>query len=98
MTSLPSHIQQRFISHAGNGLFTIKAIDAGEEVLRVERPLVAVLNQGQLVRVCEWCFIWVPEGEAKAKTKLRACQGCRIVRYCSKVGFAGDLRMSFHVL
>ncbi len=93
MTSLPSHIQQRSISPAGNGLSTIKAIDAGEEVLRVERPLVAVLNQGQLIWVCEWCFIWVPEGEGKSKTKLRACQGCRVVRYCSKVGFGEDLRL-----
>ncbi|KAK0511217.1 hypothetical protein JMJ35_006769 [Cladonia borealis] len=84
MTSLPSHIQQRSLSPAGNGLFTIKAIDAGEEVLRIERPLVAVLNQKHLTRACEWCFIWVSEGEGEAKTKLRACQGCRIVRYCSK--------------
>ena len=56
-------------------------------MLRIERPLVAVLNQKHLTRACEWCFIWVPEGEEEAKTKLRACQGCRIVRYCSKVGF-----------
>ena len=69
-------------------------------MLRIERPLVAVLNQGQLIRACEWCFIWVPEaeGEGEAKTKLRACQGCRVVRYCSKVGSGGDLRVSFHVL
>ena len=56
-------------------------------MLRIERPLVAVLNQAHLTRACEWCFIWVPEGEGEVKTKLRACQGCRIVRYCSKVGF-----------
>ena len=87
MTSLPSHIQKRSIPRAGNGLFTLKAIDAGEEVLRVERPLVAVLNQGQLIAACEWCFIWVPEGKGTPTTKLRVCQGCRIVKYCSKVGF-----------
>ena len=64
-------------------------------MLRVKRPLVAVLNQGQLTTACEWCFVWVPDGQGTATTKLRACQGCRIVRYCSKVGFEESLGCRF---
>ena len=95
MTTLPPYIHSREApNHAGSGLFTSTAIEAGEEVLRIDRPLVSVLDSPHLKDACSNCFVWVPEngvgqfGEEKgAKLKLRACQGCKINRYCSKVGW-----------
>jgi len=99
MTNLPTHLATRNVSDGGNGLFTTQAVEPGTEVFHVDRPLVSVLNSGHLKTACSNCFLWLPDngidgrsvvqretGVADAK-KLRACQSCKIVRYCSKVGF-----------
>ena len=101
MTDLPANLQVNNILGVGNALFTSTAIDPGAEIFHVDRPLVSVLNQGHLKTACSNCFVWLPEngtdggaivqksvgGRGKQQVKkLRACQGCKIVRYCSTVG------------
>ena len=99
MTNLPTHLATKSVSGAGSGLFTPQAIEPGVEVFHVDRPLVSVLNSGHLKTACSNCFLWLPDnggdggtvvqmetGIADAK-KLKACQACKIVRYCSQVGF-----------
>ena len=88
--SLPVHITARIIPSQGTGLFTSKRIEAGELVFKVERPLITVLDSARLRSCCEWCLTSGHEGEclddADVGVRLRACTGCRVVRYCSKVG------------
>ena len=94
MTPLPAHIYTKPASNnAGNGLFTSKGLSAGEEILRIDRPLVSVLDSPHLKDACSNCYVWVPENgvgqfgeEGGITTKLKACQGCKVDRYCSKVG------------
>ena len=94
MSFLPSNVHvKQAPNSAGNGLFVSKACGAGEEIFRIDRPLISVLDSPHLKDACSNCYVWVPEsgvgqfGEEKsAKIKLRACQGCKIVRYCCKVG------------
>ena len=98
MADLPPNVYRKEIPDAGSGLFASQATEPGDQVFLIERPLVAVLNQSQLTTACANCFFWVPEnssedavgggdvGEKPKRKKLRACHGCKIVRYCSKVG------------
>lgn len=98
MTIIPKHLAIRSVAGTGSGLFTNLAIQPGSEILNVDRPLVSVLNSGHLKTACTNCFLWMPDngvdGNAVVQTetgiadekKLKACQGCKIVRYCSKVG------------
>ncbi len=109
MTNLPSHIYPKQAPNsAGSGLFTSQAIDAGKEIFRIDRPLVSVLDSPHLKDACSNCYVWVPEngvgqfGEEKDKeVKLRACQGCKIDRYCSKVGLISTCwllpKFSYHI-
>lgn len=99
MTDLPAHLHVKQASNsAGKGVFTSEAIEAGKEIFRIDSPLVSVLDSPHLKDACSSCFIWVPAngvgqfGEDQGKSiKLRACQGCKIDRYCSKVGRASPL-------
>lgn len=103
MSGIPSHvaIKQAPDNGAGNGLFASQAVEPGTEILRIDQHLAAVLDSRHLKDACSNCYIWVPDngvgqfGEEKGVgVKLRACQGCKVVRYCSKVGslqFVGAL-------
>lgn len=94
--SLPPHISPRRTPSSGTGLFTSQPIDAGELVFKVERPLITVLDSARLRVCCEWCLAG-GDGDADDDAenngeagegdgvRLRACTGCKIVRYCSKV-------------
>lgn len=87
-----TNIYSKKTKNAGNGLFASKDIPAGDLILRVDRPLLAVLDSPHLNDACSNCFVWVPRGGAAAdgderdNVTLRACTGCKIVRYCGKVG------------
>ena len=87
---LPAHITTRIIPSRGTGLFTTKSIQAGEMVFKNERPLITVLDSARLRSCCEWCLTTGHEGgdmdHGDGGVKLRACTGCGVVRYCSKVG------------
>ena len=94
-------VQQRSTRNAGRGLFSTESVGAGQEILRVERPLLASLDTPHLKDTCNNCFIWISEtvqplnnsltvwqgAEAGQQVKpLKACLGCKVVSYCSKVG------------
>lgn len=79
------------ISGAGNGLFATTDIAAGELIFSLERPAVAVLDSKQLDIVCSNCFAssedrGVKYGDVADVVTVKACTGCRVLRYCSKVG------------
>ncbi|KAF2133003.1 SET domain-containing protein [Dothidotthia symphoricarpi CBS 119687] len=74
----------------GDGLFAGVDFGPGEQVTAVKRPILASLDTERLSDTCANCFVWtegssmgarlyVPEG-----TRVHACAGCRMVRYCSK--------------
>lgn len=86
-----SYVEARQTAYAGNGLFARTAVPAGEEIIRVGRPLVAALDSPQLRTTCANCFVSAysqsqDEGAARGEGTLKACLGCQVVRYCSKVG------------
>ena len=81
----PSHIDIRKTTTAGFGTFTSKEISAGQLIFKVERPLVVVLDFPRLSDTCEWCLKNVQDGTDGGRS-LKACTGCKVVRYCSKVG------------
>ena len=60
MPKLPSHIQPRSTSGAGTGLFTDHSIAAGAEIIRIDQPLVAVLDSPHLQNTCANCFLQLP--------------------------------------
>ena len=91
MATLPTHLYTQKNPDAGTGLFVSEAIPPGVEILRVDRPLVSVLDSPHLKDACSECCLWLPEngdgGDSQSK-RLRACQGCKITKYCCKVGLS----------
>ncbi|KAI4129171.1 MAG: hypothetical protein LQ347_003884 [Umbilicaria vellea] len=82
-----TNIYTKKTKYAGNGLFASKDIPAGDLILRVDRPFLAVLDSPLLNDACSNCFVWVPQGGAAAggdgrdNVILRACTGCKVVRF-----------------
>ena len=70
----------------GTGLFTRTPHNVGDNIILVWEPLVAVLDTPRLEDTCSKCF-----GSRSANTlteekvSLKACTGCRTVKYCDKV-------------
>ena len=76
----------------GTGLFASTDIQTGGDVLYIKAPFMAVLDTPRLEDTCAGCFgkKMAQEG-VLGEIELRACMGCRVVRYCDKVGsFAFD--------
>lgn len=83
---LPATIYAEQVPGKGTGLFTSKAIDAGEPVFRIERPLACVPDNEHLAETCYNCFLWIPpEDRSEDDTTLKTCSGCKAAKYCSKV-------------
>lgn len=79
----------RLTDDMGNSLFATKDIKAGEDVLKINRPFVAVLDTPKLEDTCSGCF-----GKRQlfyGVTTLKACTRCQIVKYCDKVSSELDL-------
>lgn len=92
ITSLPPHIYSKNTPATGNTLYTSQPIPPGKLIFRVERPLVAALDSGQLGCTCEGCYLSLAEGATvvrkdEAKKKVKMCAGCKVVGYCCKVRF-----------
>ena len=84
----PPSIYASNIPGKGRGLFTSQAIEAGELVFCVDRPLLCVPSNPHLGETCYHCFLCIPEGFVQQdgdKRRLQACMGCKVVNYCSKV-------------
>ncbi|RJE20264.1 hypothetical protein PHISCL_07397 [Aspergillus sclerotialis] len=77
----------------GTGLFASTDIQLGDDVLYIKTPFVAVLDTPRLEDTCAGCFgkRMSPEG-ALADIELKACTGCRVVRYCDKTCQSKDWR------
>ena len=98
MPDFPSQIYIKTApKNAGNGLFASQDIDPGQEIFRIEQPLLSVLDSPHLRDACANCYTWCPPsgvgqfGEEKGVgVTLKACLGCKINRYCSKVGLIGS--------
>ena len=90
-----SNIYTQETSYAGTGVFAAKDIDPGEKIFGIDRPLVSALDSGHLKDTCYNCYLWIPEEQrdeededsGMERVRLKACTGCRVARYCGKVGF-----------
>ena len=90
MATLSSRVYTQKTSDAGTSLFASDAIPPGVEILRVERPLVCVLDTAHLQDTCSECNLWFPETghvQRSPSERLKTCLGCKITRYCCKVRF-----------
>ena len=80
--------------NAGTGVFAAIDIPPGELTIHVARPLVSALDSPHLKDTCYNCYLWVPEGQIDEEgedggtgdVRLKACTGCRVAKYCGKVG------------
>ena len=97
--TLPSSIYASQIPGKGRGLFTTQAIEAGELVFLVDRPLVCMPSNPHLDETCYQCFMWLPSNTPRPEDdarRLQSCMGCKVVKYCSKVSemlVAGSARL-----
>lgn len=89
-SNVPLDICASTIEGAGLGVIAQEALPAGAEVFRVNKPFAVGLSQPKTT--CDNCF---SNTETKnnsdglytaEKLKLKDCQRCRLVKYCSKVG------------
>ena len=73
----------------GNGLFATTNIKPGEDVLHIKTPFVAILDSPRLEDTCAGCF-----GKRQMDTgnELKACTGCRVVKYCDRVSSSFVIR------
>lgn len=78
---------------SGNGLFATENVLPGELLFSLERPLISAVDKNELQSTCSNCF-------ARARVTLgpltsewvnveavKACVGCRVLYYCSKVRY-----------
>ncbi|EFR02054.1 SET and MYND domain-containing protein 2 [Nannizzia gypsea CBS 118893] len=72
---------------AGTGLFATSTIKMGKNVFSIPVTFSTVLSTERLGDACSGCFSNLPFGAnvmASVDMKLRACSGCKVVKYCSK--------------
>jgi hypothetical protein len=71
----------------GNGLFATTHINKGSDILTVDTPFVAVLEEKLLKRVCSGCFDTPRPGKIESHEPglVKACVRCKVVSYCDKV-------------
>jgi SET and MYND domain-containing protein len=82
----------------GNGLFATANMEPGDTVLHIEAPFVAVLDSPRLEDTCGGCF---GKRQVETGSELKACTGCRVVKYCDRVSriiLQGYLDLSIPVL
>ena len=88
-------VKQSTIPGAGNGLFAKKAFAPGDVVLALARPYIAELDIDRLGDSCAWCCSRAendPEERFKSQQmglptgflEVKACTGCKKIKYCSK--------------
>ena len=85
----PIHSEVKSSPLGGRGLFATKTHEAGDILLAVDRPLVAVLDKPRVEDTCAWCFSWtelpiLSGAGVNQVAKVNLCTGCKKVRYCSR--------------
>ncbi|KAJ5176124.1 uncharacterized protein N7482_002001 [Penicillium canariense] len=78
-------------SGMGNGLFATTDIKVGEDVVHAAVPFVAVLDTPRLDDTCSACF---GKRQMEAGTELKACTGCRVVKYCDRTCQSKDWKFA----
>ncbi len=87
-----SNIYTHGTPDAGIGVFAAEDVRPGELIFRIDRPLVSALDSAHLKDTCYNCYLWLPENQRDDEddgvgmVRLKACTGCRVARYCGKVG------------
>lgn len=83
----------------GQGLFATTAIRKGEDILIVEAPLVALVEEKQLSTICSGCFDTGQPGsiDADDSEPVKACVRCHVVHYCGKVGVTPPLYKNMEI-
>lgn len=72
----------------GYGLFASRDFDLGQVVLCIKTPFAAVLATEKLEDTCAGCFRSASDEGRSAEgsqINVRACTGCKIVKYCDRV-------------
>lgn len=73
----------------GYGLFATRDFDLGNEVLSIKTPFAAVLATEKLDDTCAGCFKSASDEGRSAENPqivtVRACTGCKVVKYCDRV-------------
>lgn len=72
---------------AGTGIFAAVDIPVGGTVMLIQRPFVAVLDTERLPDTCSGC-LGQHHCSRDVNIELKACTGCRVVKYCNKVSSA----------
>lgn len=78
----------------GNGLFATTDIKVGEDVVHAKVPFVAVLDKPRLDDTCSACF---GKRQMETGTELKACTGCRVVKYCDRVSLIYFWEVKFFI-
>jgi hypothetical protein len=69
---------------AGTGIFATVDLPVGGTVMLIQRPFVAVLDTERLADTCSGC-LGQHHCSRDVNVELKACTGCRVVKYCNKV-------------
>lgn len=78
----------------GNGLFATADMNPGDTVLHIEAPFVAILDSPRLEDTCAGCF---GKRQVETGSELKACTGCRVVKYCDRVSRFDDRTVVINV-
>lgn len=91
--AVPLKITASQLSSPGSGLFATTDIGEGQELFRSQPPFICVFPEE--TGICHYCFrdtespIHPEEGRFVTpddpKILARACMGCKVARFCSKV-------------
>ncbi|KAJ9361721.1 hypothetical protein C8Q69DRAFT_221290 [Paecilomyces variotii] len=90
--SMDTKAMPRLTDNMGNGLFATKDINVGEDVLKTNRPFVAVLDTPKLEDTCSGCFGKKQFFDGVKPPK--ACTGCKVVRYCDRACQSKDWKFA----
>lgn len=95
-TSRNLELRESDIPDAGTGLFSAQEIPTGEEIFR-SNPLVNCRDY-RITDTCDVCFKSTNSsvhndgrfyGVDDEEPTMKACSGCRVARYCSRVCLSG---------
>lgn len=87
MDSTTAYVKASSVS--GKGIFAAAELSTAEIIITRPRPLVAVLDLARVSDTCSNCFIFESGGASSAINTIPTlvCAGCKILHYCSQVGF-----------
>jgi SET and MYND domain-containing protein len=74
------------LAGGGRGLFTKKALIAGDIVYSTPRPFIAEVDTARLHDTCAWCFRRPVRSDdaGDEQSTVLPCAGCKRIRYCSR--------------